>query len=60
MSKGFITIPTDADFVEETKKYIKMWGADAVRDCDGVSLPKNVQDFGCEVYKAQWYRDNRI
>lgn len=52
MSKGFITIPTDADFVEETKKYIKMWGADAVRDCDGVSLPKNVQDFGCEVYKA--------
>ena len=51
-TKGFVTIPTDATFVEETKKYIEMWGADAVRDCDGVTLPKNVQDFGCEVYKA--------
>ena len=52
MSKGFVTIPTDATFVEGTKKYIKMWGADAVRDCDGVSLPENVQELGCDVYKA--------
>lgn len=52
MSKGFVTIPTDSLFVDGTKKYIEMWGADAVRDCDGVSLPKNVKDFNCEVYKA--------
>lgn len=52
MSKGFVTIPTDATFVEGTKKYIIKWGADAVRDCDGVSLPENVQDFHCDVYKA--------
>lgn len=52
MNKGFVTVPTDATFVEGTKKYIEMWGADAVRDCDGVSLPKNVKDFNCEVYKA--------
>lgn len=52
MSKGFVTIPTDSTFVEGTKKYIEMWGADAVRDCDGVTLPENVKDFNCEVYKA--------
>lgn len=52
MKKGFVTIPTDATFVEGTKKYIEMWGADAVRDCDGVTLPENVSDFNCEVYKA--------
>ena len=52
MSKGFVTIPTDSTFVEGTKKYIEMWGADAVRDCDGVTLPENVSELNCEVYKA--------
>jgi len=52
MSKGFVTIPTDSTFVEGTKKYIEKWGADAVRDCDGVTLPENVKDFNCDVYKA--------
>jgi len=52
MNRGFVTIPTDSTFVDGTKKYIKKWGADAVRDCDGVSLPDNVKDFGCDVYKA--------
>ena len=52
MSKGRVTIPTDATFVEGTKKYIQKWGADAVRDCDGVTLPDNVSDLNCDVYKA--------
>ncbi len=52
MKKGFITIPTDSSFVEGTKKFIDDVGADAVRDCDGTSLPGNVKDFGCEVYKT--------
>ncbi len=51
-NKGFVTIPTDAGYAEETKKYIEEWGADAVRDCDGVSLPKDLKQFGCEVYKS--------
>ena len=42
MGKGRVTIPTDENFVEGTKKYVKKWGADAVRDCDGTELPKNV------------------
>ena len=52
-NKGFVTIPTDSSFVDGTKKYIELWGADAVRDCDGVTLPKNAKDiFNCDVYKA--------
>lgn len=52
-TKGLVTIPTDSTFVDETKKYIELWGADAVRDCDGVSLPKGAKDiFHCDVYKA--------
>lgn len=52
-TKGLVTIPTDSTFVEETKRYIELWGADAVRDCDGVSLPKGAKDiFNCDVYKA--------
>ena len=35
MNKGRVTIPTDESFVEGTKKIAALWGADAVRDCDG-------------------------
>lgn len=52
MKKGLVTIPTDSKFVEGTKKYIEYWGADAVRDCDGTSLPINVKDFNVDVYKT--------
>ena len=52
-NKGFVTIPTDDTFIEGTQKYIDLWGADAVRDCDGVRLPKDAKTlFDCEVYKA--------
>ena len=52
MKKGFVTIPTDSTFIEETKEMIEFWGADAIRDCDGVSLPKDLKQFGTDVYKA--------
>lgn len=35
MKKGRVTIPTDESFVEGTKEIAALWGADAVRDCDG-------------------------
>lgn len=52
MSKGRLTIPTDASYVDGTKNFIDLWGADAIRDCDGVSLPKDLKQFDCDVYKA--------
>ena len=52
MQKGRLTIPTDETYVEGTQKFIQLWNADAVRDCDGVSLPEDVKQFGTDVYKA--------
>ncbi|HIY78615.1 MAG TPA: 1,3-beta-galactosyl-N-acetylhexosamine phosphorylase [Candidatus Borkfalkia excrementavium] len=52
MGKGRITIPTDAGFVEETKKIMKEWGADAVRDCDGTTLPANASELADKVYNT--------
>lgn len=52
MGKGRVTIPTDVDFVEGTKKYVNKWGADAVRDCDGTELPENVGELAEKVYKT--------
>ena len=52
MRKGRVTIPTDETFVEETKRIADLWGADAVRDCDGVSLPKNAKELADKVYNT--------
>ena len=52
MSKGRVTIPTDESFVEGTKERAAMWGADAVRDCDGTELPKNVKELAEKVYNT--------
>ncbi|MBD9053949.1 MAG: 1,3-beta-galactosyl-N-acetylhexosamine phosphorylase, partial [Holdemanella biformis] len=51
MNKGRVTIPTDESFVEGTKKIAALWGADAVRDCDGTELPQNPGQFG-KVYNT--------
>ena len=52
MKKGRITIPTDEGFVEGTKEIAKLWGADAVRDCDGTHLPKNALEIAEKVYNT--------
>lgn len=49
---GRLTIPTDVNFIEGTKKYVEKWGADAVRDCDGTELPQNVGELAEKVYKT--------
>ena len=52
MRKGRVTIPTDANYVEGTKKIADLWGADAVRDCDGTTLPKNALEIAEKVYNT--------
>ena len=49
MRKGRVTIPTDENYVEGTKKIAELWGADAVRDCDGTHLPKNALEIADKV-----------
>ena len=50
--KGRVTIPTDESFAEGTKKIAKLWGADAVRDCDGTKLPANAGEIAGKVYET--------
>ena len=52
MRKGRVTIPTDVTFVDGTKRIADLWGADAVRDCDGVELPKNAKELADKVYNT--------
>ncbi len=52
MKKGRVTIPTDESYVEGTKKIAALWGADAVRDCDGTKLPANARDLAEKVYET--------
>ena len=52
MKKGRVTIPTDENYVEGTKKIAELWGADAVRDCDGTHLPKNALEIAEKVYNT--------
>lgn len=61
MNKGRVTIPTDESFAEGTKEIAKLWGADAVRDCDGTELPKNVKELAEKVYNTYFIvrGDNR-
>lgn len=52
MRKGRVTIPTDENYVEGTKVIADLWGADAVRDCDGTHLPKNASELADKVYNT--------
>ena len=52
MRKGRVTIPTDENYVEGTKKIADLWGADAVRNCDGTHLPKNALEIAEKVYNT--------
>lgn len=52
MRKGRVTIPTDENYVEETLRIADLWGADAVRDCDGTHLPKNAKELAEKVYNT--------
>ena len=59
--RGKVTIPTDGSFIDGTKKIAALWGADAIRDCDGTELPKNVKELAEKVYNTYFIvrGDNR-
>ncbi len=52
MNKGRVTIPTDDNFIKETMEIAERWGADAIRDCDGFKLPKEIKDLAKKVYST--------
>ena len=41
-TKGRVTLPSEANFLEETKEMLERWGADALRDSDGTKLSDEI------------------
>ncbi len=52
MSKGRVTIPTDVNFIKETLEIVEKWGADAIRDCDGFKLPREIKGLAERIYST--------
>ena len=50
MQKGRITLPADDMPIEELKAIIDKWGADAIRDSDGTTLPAEASQLGSKIY----------
>lgn len=51
---GRLTLPTDVDMVEETIRLKELLGADALRDCDGTIMPKELLSQNAKKY-ATYY-----
>lgn len=50
MEKGRVTIPSESNFLEETKRLMALWGADAIRDSDGTKLDDELKQIGAKIY----------
>lgn len=53
-NKGRVTIPTDVDVIDETLRIMEVWGADALRDCDGTTMPEALKEVKAKHY-ATYY-----
>lgn len=51
---GRLTLPTDLDVIEQTIALKAKLGADAIRDCDGTEMPKEILDLDAKIY-ATYY-----
>ena len=49
-TKGRVTLPSEGNFLEETKEMMERWGADALRDSDGTKLPEEIKALDAAVY----------
>lgn len=47
---GRVTLPSEADFLEETKELLSRWGADAIRDSDGTKLNDDIKALDAKIY----------
>jgi len=49
-TKGRVTLPSEAGFINETKEMLARWGADALRDSDGTKLDPEIRKLGAKIY----------
>ena len=51
---GRVTIPTDVGMEAETLAVMQLWGADAIRDCDGTEFPDALKHVGAKIYSTYY------
>lgn len=49
-TKGRVTLPSESDFLAETKEMLDRWGADALRDSDGTKLDDDIKSLDAKIY----------
>ena len=49
-TKGRVTLPSESNFLEETKQMLDRWGADALRDSDGTKLDDDIKALDAKIY----------
>lgn len=54
LKHGRVTIPTDVDVVDRTLEIMDLWGADAIRDCDGTDFPQELQGTDAKIYSTYY------
>lgn len=57
-TKGRLTLPSQANFLEETKELIERWGADALRDSDGTKLDDATKQLDATIYTTYFVARN--
>lgn len=57
-TKGRVTLPSESNFLEETKELLDRWGADAIRDSDGTKLEDDVKDLDAKIYTTYFVARN--
>lgn len=49
-TKGRVTLPSESDFLEQTREMMERWGADALRDSDGTKLDDDIKHLDAKIY----------
>lgn len=49
-TKGRLTLPSESNFLEQTKELLDRWGADAIRDSDGTKLDEATKQLDAKIY----------
>ena len=49
-TKGRVTLPSESNFLEQTKEMLDRWGADALRDSDGTKLDDEIKALDAKIY----------
>ncbi|WP_226035938.1 1,3-beta-galactosyl-N-acetylhexosamine phosphorylase [Aquibacillus saliphilus] len=55
---GRVTLPSEQNFLEETKELMVRWGADSLRDSDGTKLDDELKQLNAKIYTTYFVARN--